>query len=249
MTKEEIAAWREGVNARIDAVVGLWNFRTSRPNPQAVRDFMNVVDFVGSIIAVAFTTSIWLIVLSAAWDGQNATPAVFYAVALWFAVSATFNRYFDAKVAQIMADALLRQSNAICTYARDGDVLLLRALREHMQIGHTHIEIKSAATPTLAEPEQIVITTIPTESAEILEILSQYRSQQSRVGAQKRHAKDPKQADKALVRECWDDWQKQPDRYKGKAAFARDMRDKFPNLQSIPVIEGWCRVWEGERTT
>ena len=62
----------------------------------------------------------------------------------------------------------------------------------------------------------------------------------------KRHAKDPKQADKALVRECWDDWQKQPDRYNGKAAFARDMRDKFPNLKSQPVIEGWCRAWGNE---
>ncbi len=55
---------------------------------------------------------------------------------------------------------------------------------------------------------------------------------------------DPKQADKALVHECWIDWQKQTDRYKGKAAFARDMRDKFPNLESQPVIERWCRAWE-----
>lgn len=61
-----------------------------------------------------------------------------------------------------------------------------------------------------------------------------------------RHAKDPKQADKLLVRECWDDWQKVPARYHGKAAFARDMRDKFPNLKSQPVIEGWCRQWERE---
>lgn len=61
---------------------------------------------------------------------------------------------------------------------------------------------------------------------------------------------DPKQKDKAVVRECWDEWQKMPfnpdgtKKYKGKAAFARDMRDKFPNLESQPVIEGWCRAWE-----
>jgi hypothetical protein len=65
-------------------------------------------------------------------------------------------------------------------------------------------------------------------------------------GAVAKHANDAKQADKVLVRECWDDWQKQPDRYDGKAAFARDMLDKFENLKSQPVIEGWCRVWERE---
>ena len=57
-------------------------------------------------------------------------------------------------------------------------------------------------------------------------------------------ANDPKQKDKATVRECWDDWQKQPTRYRSKAAFARDMREKFPRLESQPVIERWCREWE-----
>jgi hypothetical protein len=69
---------------------------------------------------------------------------------------------------------------------------------------------------------------------------------QAREYAHERYKKDPKQADKAHVRECWDDWQKKPDRYKSKAAFARDMRDKFQNLESQPVIEGWCRAWERE---
>ncbi len=69
---------------------------------------------------------------------------------------------------------------------------------------------------------------------------------QAREYAHKRHNKDPKQADKAVVRECWDDWQKHPQHYKGKAAFARDMREKFPNLESQAVIERWCRTWERE---
>ena len=67
-----------------------------------------------------------------------------------------------------------------------------------------------------------------------------------RRGAKNKLANDPKQRDKAIVRECWELWQKQPNSYGGKAAFARDMRDKFPNLESQPVIEGWCRVWERE---
>jgi 3-mercaptopyruvate sulfurtransferase SseA len=75
---------------------------------------------------------------------------------------------------------------------------------------------------------------------------SEARSNLAKTGAQAKLAVDPKQRDKAVVRECWGKWQEQPGRYKGKAAFARDMRDKFPNLESQPVIEGWCRAWERE---
>lgn len=71
-------------------------------------------------------------------------------------------------------------------------------------------------------------------------------SENAFLGAQAKLAADPKQKDKGLVRECWDEWQVQPNRYKGKAAFARDMLSKFENLQSQPVIEGWCRLWERE---
>ena len=69
-------------------------------------------------------------------------------------------------------------------------------------------------------------------------------STKARLNAIKMHAANPKQKDKGLVRECWDDWQKLPDRYAGKAEFARDMLDKFESLKSQPVIEGWCRAWE-----
>lgn len=69
-------------------------------------------------------------------------------------------------------------------------------------------------------------------------------SHSARFAAFARHAKDPKQADKALVRVCWDTWQKNPCDYPGKAEFARDMLRQFPNLKSQPVIEGWCRKWE-----
>lgn len=71
-------------------------------------------------------------------------------------------------------------------------------------------------------------------------------SQKARIAAFARHANDPKQESKAMVRECWDAWKIEPSRYKGKAAFAKDMRDKFPNLESQPVIERWCRNWEQE---
>jgi len=69
-------------------------------------------------------------------------------------------------------------------------------------------------------------------------------SQNARYAAFARHATDPKQKDKALVRECWSDWQKEPGRYKGKSAFARDMLNKFESLESQRVIERWCKEWE-----
>ena len=71
-------------------------------------------------------------------------------------------------------------------------------------------------------------------------------------GIKAKLAKDPKQKDKKLVRECWDDWQRNPfydgkKRYKGKAAFARDMLTKFQSLESSDVIATWCRMWEKEQ--
>jgi hypothetical protein len=65
-------------------------------------------------------------------------------------------------------------------------------------------------------------------------------------GARKKLAADPKQAAKVAVFDCWLSWQKDSSRYKSKAAFARDMLEKFDNLESQPVIEGWCRRWSAE---
>lgn len=62
----------------------------------------------------------------------------------------------------------------------------------------------------------------------------------------KRLENDPRQAEKALVRECWELWQDDPTRYKGKADFARDMLSKFEHLKSSRVIERWCLQWESE---
>lgn len=61
--------------------------------------------------------------------------------------------------------------------------------------------------------------------------------------------RDPKQAEKTFVHSCWGKWQKKPERYKGKAAFARDMLDKCEHLTSQKKIEDWCREWEKENST
>ncbi len=71
----------------------------------------------------------------------------------------------------------------------------------------------------------------------------------AKLAVQGKLAKDPKQKDKVMVRDCWDAWQRRPDSYNGKAEFARDMREKFPKLKSQAVIERWCRIWEREIIT
>lgn len=60
-----------------------------------------------------------------------------------------------------------------------------------------------------------------------------------------KHSRDPRQAAKSVVRECWDDWLARPSTYPSTAAFARAMLDKFPDvLSSQPVIERWVRAWK-----
>lgn len=81
-------------------------------------------------------------------------------------------------------------------------------------------------------------------------------SSSARRAVLKKISTDPKQKDKALVREFWYAWQKQPfnpdgtKKYKGKSAFAKDMLDKFPNLESHRVItDKWCPMWAKENLT
>lgn len=72
----------------------------------------------------------------------------------------------------------------------------------------------------------------------------QYSTEMARSGALARLANDPKQIAKSSVRDCWELWQRKPNRYKGPTAFARDMREKFENLDSEEVIRRWCREWK-----
>ena len=86
-------------------------------------------------------------------------------------------------------------------------------------------------------------------------IVKQTRSEMAKIGALAKLADDPKQREKAQVRECWEDWQRTPlnfqgkRKYKGKEAFAKDMLDKYGSLESAQVIARWCRDWAGEAVT
>lgn len=66
----------------------------------------------------------------------------------------------------------------------------------------------------------------------------------ARAGGHARAQNDPRATEKAFVLECWKEWRAEPHRYKGKAAFARDMLTKCAHLTSTKKIEDWCREWE-----
>lgn len=70
------------------------------------------------------------------------------------------------------------------------------------------------------------------------------RSAMSSLGGKAKAENDPKRKCKDFAKDCWNIWQQEPARYESKAAFARDMLEKLPELKSQPVIEGWCRKWE-----
>jgi hypothetical protein len=80
----------------------------------------------------------------------------------------------------------------------------------------------------------------------IAPLLPHFDRERARNAAVAKRDNDPKQDDKTAVREHWDLWQTHSSRYRGKAAFARDMLDKYESLRSQGVIERWCRAWEKE---
>jgi hypothetical protein len=74
------------------------------------------------------------------------------------------------------------------------------------------------------------------------------RSARMSRAAANRYSKDPKQAAKAQVKECWRRWrEEQPDSYRRTTWFARDMLAKWPNeLTSEAVVSRWVREWDRE---
>lgn len=64
--------------------------------------------------------------------------------------------------------------------------------------------------------------------------------------ARRRLENDPKQVAKSNAYDCWKRWQKNPNEYKSKSAFAKAMMEKYEQLESQRVIERWCKIWEGE---
>ena len=75
---------------------------------------------------------------------------------------------------------------------------------------------------------------------------NEVQRQNSYNGAMERHRLDPKKKEIEFVKECWGQWQLKPEKYRTKAAFARDMLNKCEHLISQKTIEDWCREWGAE---
>lgn len=66
----------------------------------------------------------------------------------------------------------------------------------------------------------------------------------ARRSAEMRRKIDPRTSEKEFVHDCWRRWRLNPDAYRSKAEFARDMLEKCEHLKSQKKIEDWCREWE-----
>ncbi|GHC88209.1 hypothetical protein GCM10007320_35140 [Pseudorhodoferax aquiterrae] len=86
------------------------------------------------------------------------------------------------------------------------------------------------------------------EASEREALVVPLRKEFALAGAKAKLAKDPKQEAKREVKEWWLSWRANPALYPGKSSFARAMLDKYPDLSSQPVIEGWSRSWEKEES-
>jgi hypothetical protein len=111
------------------------------------------------------------------------------------------------------------------------------------------VEALSEAALFLSQAAMIQkdIFTVSAERHESSRKNAEFTDERSRKAAQnaaKRHANDPKQAEKSFIFECWTEWQTKPSQYASKAAFSRSMLEKCIHIVSYKVIADWCKAWE-----
>lgn len=113
-------------------------------------------------------------------------------------------------------------------------------------LGVAHSALEERDLAFFIEVVSLVTDSIGSLSASAYDLAERSRlmSQYARMG----RAKDPKQQEKAFIRECWEDWKNNPGNYRSKAAFARDMLNKCQHIVSQKKIEDWCREWERKNT-
>jgi hypothetical protein len=128
--------------------------------------------------------------------------------------------------------ALLRQSFLFACFK-----LIEHALIAHMLDGRGLLSAVLGAASAFANAE-VLTSDNPT--------LTKARQELAYKGAMERIRRDPKTADKMTVRDYWVRWTKQPDLYKNKAEFVRDMLDgKTTALKgNSETVNRWIREWE-----
>jgi hypothetical protein len=143
-----------------------------------------------------------------------------------------------------------RYSLTIKTRAVDDD----RAMYQELFLFHVLREVDNALIGLKQDCREAMVAGIEAANAlcnavaieSVDEHMANARTRLGYYAVTEKHKHDPKQRNKAFVRDCWEAWQKHPSNYKGKAAFARDMLDKCEHLESTKTIEDWCRRWEAE---
>lgn len=112
---------------------------------------------------------------------------------------------------------------------------------------------KNGAIESLAFAALEVAKMMTNAAIDPQELKKSVHSEFSKKGGDKKWANSPKKSEKDQVKELWTDWQDEPFspngeiKYKSKTKFAKDMLEKFSNLESQAVIERWDRKWREER--
>ncbi|MFA7606109.1 MAG: hypothetical protein WCY08_05955 [Rhodocyclaceae bacterium] len=139
-----------------------------------------------------------------------------------------------------------------CNQLGPGGLLLLavsaldgcRRCIENEEFNHALIVDQLCVAIRMHERFQNLLLQAPALRETWAELLSETRRHQAARGARGLHAVDPRQQEKALIKEQWAEWQGNPTRYRGKAEFAKQMLKECKHLTSQKVIEDWCRIWE-----
>lgn len=142
-------------------------------------------------------------------------------------------RTFEIHIPAFFAIGLCRRNLEECKDPAESLALLVQTA---VALGRTKMLLEVGKAPLDSLQQGAV-------HAAIAGIWNQAKSDTARTGGVARHKKDPKAAEKALIFECWQEWQLDQKKYCNKAAFARAMLDKCEYLESQKKIEDWCREW------
>lgn len=80
------------------------------------------------------------------------------------------------------------------------------------------------------------------------ELVREVKANAGKKGAAEKHSKHT-EPDKALVHECWLEWQANPGLYKNKVSFDRDMLEKMQRIEDIRTVTRWRIELQKERTS
>lgn len=125
-------------------------------------------------------------------------------------------------------------------------ILLEERLNLSVELGRAVKNFSSSEETALHSFSKYTNTEVSDLINEIEVIRKAFGSDLGTRGANARIKRDPKQIEKKFVFSCWEKWQENPNNYKSKAAFSRDMLTKCMHLTSQKKIEDWCREWEKE---